>query len=426
MTRAATATRAASPAFVERVVSPGGIEAWLVEEHQVPLVALEFAFVGGSSQDPSGKAGVANLLTGLLDEGAGPYDSDAFQMRLADRAIELRFHADRDTFRGSLKTLTRHADEAFDLLRLALTEARLDATAIERVRAQVVAGLKHEANNPDSLAGRAFFAHAFPDHPYGRPVRGTIESVATLTREDVDLYRRAILARGSLAIVAVGAIDATTLGRLIDNVFGALPAKADLVAIAAAVPAGIGSRTVIDVDVPQSVVRFGGGGVARLDPDYLPAYVVNHILGGGVFTARLFREVREKRGLAYGVSTSLVPMRHAALMIGGTATKNERVGESIAVIEGEIRRLAAEGPDADELRLAKQYLIGSYALHFDTSTKIAGQLLQIAIEGLGIDYVERRNELLAAVTAQDVRRAGERLFRDDSLIVVVAGRPVGL
>lgn len=425
MSLAVAAARSAPPPTVQRVVSAGGIEAWLVEEHQVPLVAMEFAFLGGASQDPTERPGVANALSGLLDEGAGPYDSDAFQTRLADRAIELRFHADRDTFRGSLKTLVRHADEAFDLARLALSEARLDEAAIERVRAQVVASLRHEAQNPDSLAARAFFAAAFPDHPYGRPVRGTLDSVAAITRQDVERYRGAVLSRGSLRVVVVGAIDAASLGRALDRIFLALPAAAELHPVMTTAAAGLGTRVVVDVDVPQSVVRFGGEGVPRLDPDYLPAFVVNHVLGGGVFSARLFKEVREKRGLAYGVSTSLSPMRHAALFTGYTATKNERVAESIAVIENEIRSLAADGPDAEELRLAKQYLIGSYALHFDTSTKIAAQLLNIAVEGLGIDYIDRRNDLVAAVTAEDVARAGKRVL-DRSLLVVVAGQPIGV
>ncbi|GGC67363.1 M16 family metallopeptidase [Chelatococcus reniformis] len=421
-----TATRAAASPTVTRVTSPGGLEAWLVEEHAVPLVALEFAFLGGASQDPAGRPGVANLLSGLLDEGAGPHDSDAFQNLLADRAIELRFYADRDTLRGSLKALTTHLPAAIDLLRLAVNEARLDADAVARVRGQVEAGLRHELYNPDSLAGRAFFANAFPGHPYGRPTRGTIESVGAITRDDLAAYGAQALARDNLRVAAVGAISADTLAQVLDDVFGPLPAAARLTPVADVTAASPGGRQVIDVDVPQSVVRFGGRGLKRLDADYLPGYVMNHILGGGVFSARLFREVREKRGLAYGVSSSLVPMRHSALFLGGTATKNERVAESLEVIAAEIGKLAADGPDAEELRLAKQYLIGSYALHFDTSTKIAGQLLQIAVEGLGMDYIDRRNDLIEAITAEDVRRAGTRFLAPNELIVVVAGRPVGV
>lgn len=412
-----------SPASVQVVSSPGGVAAWLVEEHAVPLLALEFAFVGGASQDPAERPGVANMLSGMLDEGAGSYDSDAFQSLLADHAIELRFSADRDAFRGSLKTLVSNLPKAVELLRLALNEARLDQAAIERVRGQIEAGLRHDAANPEVLAMRAFNEMAYAGHPYGRSVRGTLDTVAALTREDLSTYRAGVLARDNLHVAAVGAVDARTLGALLDDVFGALPQASDLATVPYLELQSQGARRVIEVETPQSVVRFGAPGIARHDPDYLPAYIANHILGGGVFSARLFREVREKRGLAYSVSSALYPMRYSAMFFGGTATKNERVDESIEVIAAEIARMGAEGPDDEEVRLARQYLIGSYALHFDTSSKIAGQLLHLSLENMGVDYIDRRNDLIAAVTREDVQRAAARFLDADKLLVVTAGKP---
>lgn len=420
------AERKKSPASVQVVASPGGVHAWLVEEHAVPLLALEFAFVGGASQDPAERPGVANMLSGMLDEGAGPYDSDAFQTQVADHAIELRFSADRDAFRGSLKTLVSHLPKAVELLRLALNEARLDPEAIARVRGQIEAGLRHDASNPDVLAMRAFNETAFAGHPYGRSVRGSLDSVAAINRDDLSAFRAGVLARDNLHVAAVGAVSADVLGALLDDAFGDLPQASDLTQVAQIELQGQGVRRVVEVDTPQSVVRFGAPGVARHDPDYMAAYIANHILGGGVFSARLFREVREKRGLAYGVSSALYPMRHAAMFFGGTATKNERVAESIEVISAEIARMGAEGPDEDEVRLARQYLIGSYALHFDTSSKIAGQLLHLSLEKMGVDYIDRRNDLVASVTREDVRRAAARIFDASKLLVVTAGKPVGL
>ncbi|MGV2980017.1 M16 family metallopeptidase [Camelimonas sp. ID_303_24] len=423
---AAGAERKKSPASVQVVASPGGVHAWLVEEHAVPLLALEFAFVGGASQDPAERPGVANMLSGMLDEGAGPYDSDAFQTQLADHAIELRFSADRDAFRGSLKTLVSHLPKAVELLRLALNEARLEPEAIARVRGQIEAGLRHDASNPDVLAMRAFNEMAFAGHPYGRSVRGSLDSVAAINRDDLSALRAGVLARDNLHVAAVGAVNASVLGALLDDVFGDLPQASDLAPVAQIELQGQGARRVVEVETPQSVVRFGAPGIARHDPDYMAAYIANHILGGGVFSARLFREVREKRGLAYGVSSALYPMRHAAMFFGGTATKNERVAESIEVIAAEIARMGAEGPDEDEVRLARQYLIGSYALHFDTSSKIAGQLLHLSLEKMGVDYIDRRNDLVASVTREDVRRAAARIFDASKLLVVTAGKPVGL
>jgi zinc protease len=422
----ALAAHTNSPTQVKSVTSRGGIEAWAVESAFVPLVAVAFTFEGGAAQDPPGKAGAAQMLARLLDEGAGPYGSDAFQERLAEHAIELSFTAGPDAIGGSLKTLTAHAEEAFELLRLAVTEPRLDPDAIERVRAQTIAGLRYQANDPGSVATRRFFSEAFPGHPYGSPVSGTVESVAAVTREDlVDLHQR-LLSRGAVKVAVVGDMPSDELARRLDDVFGGLPASARLNPVPDVAMERRARRVVADLDVPQSVIRFGAPGLQWRDRDFIPAYVLNHILGGGAFTSRLFQEVREKRGLAYGVGTSLASYRRTGLIWGYTATKNERVSECLDVIVSETSRLSSEGPTDDELSKARDYLTGSYALGFDTSTKIAHQLAQIAFEDLGIDYIHRRNELVTAVTQDDVRRAAARVLGSAEMLVVVAGRPVGL
>ncbi|GGK40206.1 M16 family metallopeptidase [Salinarimonas ramus] len=413
----------APPAKVGRVITPAGIEVWHVESHVVPLVALSFVFEGGAAQDPAGKAGLAQLTARLLDEGAGPYASTAFHERLADHAIEMAFNAGPDSLGGSLKTLTRHADEAFDLLRLALSEPRFEEADIERVRAQTMAGLRYQMKDPGVAASKRFFAEAFPGHAYGTPTSGTLDTLPTIGRDDVVALHRAQAARGRLKVAIVGAIGADEVARRVDHAFGALPAEPTLAPVAPVRLSGIGDRHVVEFDVPQSVIRFATDGLPWSDPDFIPAYVLNHVLGGGAFTSRLFQEVREKRGLAYSVGSSLANFRCASMTWGFTATKNERVAEALSVISGEIDRLREEGPSADELDKAKAYLTGSYALGFDTSTKIANQLVQIAFNDLGIDYVARRNALVSAVTAEDVRRAGARMLGDGRLLTVIAGKP---
>jgi zinc protease len=418
-----TPSRAAS---VQKVVSKGGIEAWLVEDYAVPLIALEFAFKGGASQDPAGKPGAATLLAGLLDEGAGPFDANAFHRALDEDAIEISFSADRDILTGRMQTLARNSTRAFELLRLAVNEARLDAEPFDRVINQMAASLKREANDPDYVAGRTFRTLSFPEHPYGLPVRGDLTSLPSLSRSDLITLRETMFARNNLKIAVVGAIDAERLATALDDIFGALPEKAELSPVTSAEFAGMGTRQVINVDVPQSAIRFGRQGLARKDQDFIPATVVNHILGGGIFSARLFREVREKRGLAYSVYSQLVAFENGAMFTGGTSTKNERAAESIAVIENEIESLATEGPTEEELVKAQKYLIGSYALRFDTSTKIAGQLAHLQVEGFDVDYLDERNKLIAAVTMDDAKRAAKRLFGDGKLLVAVAGRPEGM
>jgi zinc protease len=410
---------------IERLVSPGGIEAWLVRDRTLPLIAMEFTVLGSADQDPPGKPGVANMATSLLDEGAGPYDGAAFHDRLERKAIELNFRAGRDYLRGTLRTLKDNRDEAFDSLRLALTEPRFDAAAMERVRAQIMSRLKRDTVSPNEMASRNWWATAFPGHPYGLPVNGTLESVPTITADDLRTYTRRVLARDTLKIAIVGDIDADAAGELLDRTFGTLPAKAELTPVTPIVPQGLGRRVVIRLDVPQAVVNFGGPGIARSDPDFMAAYIVNHILGGGSFSSRLYREVREKRGLAYGVSDSLVWLNGTALLIGSTATRADATGQTIDIIEHEIRRLAEEGPTEEELSKAKTYLKGSFALGLDTSNRIASQLVQMQLDNLGIDYIERRPDLIDAVTMDDAKRVAKRLL-DGGLLVTVVGRPEGV
>ncbi len=419
-------TKASLASRIQVVRSASGIEAWLIEDYTVPLIAMEVAMLGGSSQDPETKPGTATFLASLLDEGAGPYESSDFHDRLDDFAIELGFSASRDQISGQLRTLARHREEAFDMFRLALNEARLDAEPIERVRAQLIASVRNEANDPDAMANRAWFATAFAGHPYGRPSKGTLETLPTITRDDLVAYRSKVFARETLKIAVVGAIDAATLAVELERVFGALPAKATLTPVPVATPQAVGTRKLIDFDIPQSSIRFGAAGLLQSDPDFVTASVLNHILGGGVFSSRLFREVREKRGLAYSVSSQLAPFDHGPLHMGGTSTKNERAAESLSIIEAEITSLAQDGPNDEELDIAKKYLIGSYPLRFDTSTKLAGQLTHMQVENLGRDYMDRRNGLIDAVTREDAARVAKRLYGDGKLFVTVVGRPIGM
>jgi zinc protease len=337
----------------------------------------------------------------------------------------MRFSVTRDNLSGSVRLLRDRKDQGFELLRLALTEPRFDSESVERLRAQMISALRRETTNPNDIATRIWWKTAFPDHPYGRPTNGTLESVPLITVDDLRGFVRRVLARDKLKIAAVGDIDAPTLGRVLDEVFGKLPAHAELTAVPQTTLQGIGRRIVVDLDVPQAVLSLGGVGIARKDPDFIPAYIVNHVLGGGSFSSRLYNEVREKRGLAYGVYTYLASLDFTALFLGGTQTRADRTGDALALIEAEIARMAKDGPTEDELAKAKSYLKGSYPLSFDTSGKIASQLLRIQLDNLGIDYINKRNGLIEAVTLDDAKRAGKRLAAG-GLFVTVVGRPKGL
>ena len=411
---------------IQDVKSPGGISAWLVEEHSVPLLALRFVFDGGNSQDPAGREGLANFLTAMMDEGAGDMNAAQFQERMEELAVRMSFEDARDAFYGNFETLTANREPALEMLRLALNKPRFDADAVERIRQQLLANIAYAAKNPQTVAGNTWTATAFAGHPYGRPASGTVESVGAIKSADLETFRKRTFARDTLRVVAVGDIDAKTLGVLLDQVFGDIAPKAELTPVAPVVPKAAEKLTIVDMDVPQSVVQFGMNGLPRKDPDFMAAFVMNHILGGGGFSSRLTEQVREKRGLAYSVYSYLQPYKQAALFAGGVATKNESVKESIEVIRAELARMAKDGPTADELAGAKSNLTGSFALRFDTNAKIASQLLWMLHEEMGIAYPKERNALVDAVTMDDIKRAASRILRDDDLLVTVVGRPKGL
>lgn len=408
---------------IQTIKSPGGIEAWLVEEHAVPMMALRFAFEGGSAQDPNGKEGVANFLSAMLDEGAGDIKSREFQEQEEELAMQMRFEDAKDAFYGSVQVLTANRDKSMELLRLALTKPRFDADAVARIKQQLLANLVYAERDPDKVAAREWYAVAFAGHPYARPSNGTEATITSIGSADLEAYRKRTFAKENLKVVVVGDIDPASLGKLLDEVFGGLPAKAELTPVPATEPVSGGRQKIVEMNVPQSVAVFGLGAMPRKDPDFLPAFVLNQIVGGGGFASRLMEEVREKRGLAYSVYSYLQPFRHTSIFTGGVATRNDAIKQSLDVIRDELKRMAEDGPTEVELANAKSYLTGSYALRFDTNNKIASQLLGLYEEGYGIDYVDKRNAMIEAISMDDIKRVAKRLLKADNLIITVVGKP---
>jgi zinc protease len=325
-----------------------------------------------------------------------------------------------------MRTLTKNLDRAAELLRLAVNSPRFDEEPFERVREHMNARLRHDANDPGTLASRNWKAKSFPDHPYGQPADGTLETLARIERGDLVKAAKRGIARDQLLIAVVGAIDEKDAAALVDKAFADLPAKSELKPIPDAVFAGLGAVERIDLDVPQSTIRFGRPALKRDDPDFIPAIVAAHVLGGsGSMTSRLFREVREKRGLAYTVFGTFYSLERGAYFYGGTTTKNERARESFDVASAEIRDVALNGLNEEELEKGKTYLIGSYPLRFDTSAKIASQLVHIQLERRAPEWLVERNREIGAVTMASVKRAAHRAFGDGSLHTTVVGRPEG-
>ncbi len=410
---------------IQEVTSPGGITAWLVEEHSIPFTSLEIRFNGGANLDVAGKRGAVNLMTGLLEEGAADMDARQYAAAVESLAASFGFSTRNDSMTVSAQFLSENRPEAMALLRKALIEPNFDQVAIDRVRAQVVSGIQGALKDPDKIAGRRFSEMAFAGHAYATSRSGTLESVAGLTRDDLIAAKAATMARDRLFVGAVGDITPAELGALLDELLSDLPAVgADLPSRANYQLSG--GVTVIPFDTPQSVVVFGHEGIERHDDDFFVAYLMNTILGGSGRQSRLMEEVREKRGLTYGVYSYLQPMDYGELYMGSVASANDRVAEAIDVIRDEWVKMAEGGVTAEELDGAKTYLTGAYPLRFDGNGPIANIMVGMQITGLPVDYIATRNDKINAVTREDITRVAKRLVRPDDLRFVVVGQPEGL
>jgi len=411
---------------VERVISAGGIEAWLVRDHANPIVTMRFVFRGGSGLDPDGREGLANMVSGLIDEGASDLDSKTFRQTLEDQAIRLSFDAGRDSFGGRLTTRVKTLDEAFNLARMALNEPRFDDEPVNRIRTQILAGLRQELEDPHAIGSRALFKTLYPDHPYGRPTDGTLQTVEAITVEDMRAFVGRRFGRDNLIVGVVGDITGEQLGALLDSTFGPLPAKAASWVLPEVAPSAKGRTIVIKKPVTQSSIMFAEQGLKREDPDYYAGFVMNHILGGGSFTSRLYEEVREKRGLVYSVYSGIYPFDYSSLILANAGTANERVSETLQVVAEEWERMARDGVTGAELGDAKTFLTGSFPLRFTSSGRIAAMLVGMQVSALGIDYLDRRNGLVEAVSKDDTQRVAKRLLKTGNLITVIVGQPEGV
>jgi len=410
---------------IQEIVTPGGINAWLVEERAIPFVALELRFRGGASLDAPGKRGATNLMVGLLEEGAGDLDSRAFARRTEELAASFGYDLSDDILTISAKFLTENRDEAMALLRDSIINPRFDQVAIDRVRGQVVSIIQSDLKDPNAIAARNFDTLVYGDHPYGSSRNGTLESIAALTQEDIRAAHKASIAKDRLYVSAVGDISADELATLLDMLLGDLPETGAAMPVVAEVNLPGGTQ-VVPFETPQSVAVFAQPGIDRDDPDFFAAYLLNHILGGGGFESRLMQELREKRGLTYGVYSYLLDKDGAQIWAGSVSSANDRVAQAIDVIRAEWERIRNDGVTEAELMDAKTYLTGAYPLRFDGNGPIANIAVQMQMEGLPTDYIANRNDMVNAVTIEDINRVARELLDPSKLTFMVVGQPDGL
>ncbi len=396
---------------------------WLVSDSSAPVISINFSFDGGLLFDPSDKPGVGRLVSILLDEGAGEYNSQEFQKALSNNSISMGFTAGRDAFYGDIKTLTKNKDKAFELLNLALTQPHFNEDAITRMKNANIADIKDSLGNPKWLAARSFNGMLFKGHPYELPGYGHLKSMRTITRRDLMEFRYKQFTKEALKISIAGDISKAEALIAVRNIFSTLPMRSNLINVSNTPLQHKGKTILLEVDTPQTFISVANQGINRKDPDWHAATIMNYILGGGSFKARLMEEIRKKRGLTYGVYSSINSMKHANLIRADLSTSNEKASEALKVLKTEWQKMADKGVSAEELKDAKSYLTGSLLLGLTSTSAIASTLNSLQQNDLGYNYINKRNDKIKAVKLEDIQRVAKRLLKADELTIVMAGKP---
>ncbi|HEY8189477.1 MAG TPA: pitrilysin family protein, partial [Micavibrio sp.] len=412
---------------IQTITTPGGIQAWLVEDHSVPVISLKFAFAGaGTALDPDDKQGLVQLLSNTMDEGAGDLDSQTFQKTLADNSIGLGFSASRDDFSGGLQCLTRYSGKAFDLLRLSLTAPRFDAEPVQRMKDANISRIRTSMSDPDWMAARLMNDTAYAGHVYARNSGGTIAGLQSVTPDDLRAFAATRLARDHLLVAVAGDIKKEDLIPVLDRIFGKLPAASPKSSVPDLTVQNAGSVTLMKKDLPQTIIQMTQPGISRTDPDWQTARVMNFILGSSGFGSRLMEEVREKRGLTYGIYTGLSTLDHVNTLTLQTSTRNDKAKDVIDLIHAEWTRMKTTDVTEQELAEAKSYLIGSMPLSLTSTDNISDMMLSLMLDGLPDTYLDTVGEKISAVAIADIRRVAEKLLTPDGIVAVLVGNPADI
>ena len=412
-------------ATIQQFTTPGGISVWLVEEPSIPILSVRMAWQAGETNDPEGMEGLTSAMVYHMNEGDGDYDSQAFFKRMEELNMSFSCGASDESTYCNASMLTDNASDSFDMVALAFAEPNFEDGVFERFQRESEVSLKTRETNARYLASRARVQALYPDHPYARET--TAESLAALTQDAMRTQKDLLMVREGMLVTAVGAISPQELAPLIDKAVAGLPessetAETEDVVLAAAASAPL----TVDLPQPQSLVTFAGPAMTRDNPDFYTAVVLNYTFGGGGFDSRLMQDLRVEKGLTYGIYTQVSAQDKLQLWSGGGQTKNESAGEFIAGIKDNMTKMVDAGMTEEELADAKSYLTGSYPLGFDSNAKIAGNMMGVRLDGLPVDFFDKRNAMVEAVTLEDVNRVARDYLSPENFTFIVVGQPEGL
>ncbi len=404
-----------------------GLKIWFVHTPNIPVISAAIAFKNaGVASDPKGKSGLTMLLAELLQEGVGEMPATAYKKYLLEKNITMTIGASSDTFNIAFRSVKENAQDVFDLLKQTLTQPRFDPDAQNRAKQQILTELMQATHSENAIASDQFNQQAFPNHPYGKSLRATISELPQITVDDFKKFMADRLGRDQLVLSIAGDIDPETLKELVDKTFQPLAEKATPIDVGFVDPVCDGTVKVISMDIPQSAIIFYQPGLSRQDPDFYAAYLLSKIVGDGEFHSRLWDEVREKRGLTYGIGMDLLWHKNTHYLMGHTSTKNQSVQETLNIIKEQWRLVVEKGIREDELKFVKERLMGGYPLGFSSTGRIVALMRSYQLDGLDADFINRRNNLIEKVTLDDVNRVAKKLFQPEKLTFIVVGSPQNL
>lgn len=412
---------------IQEIKTDAGLSVWLVEDHTIPVITLHFAFENaGSAGESAENQGLARLASNTMDEGAGDLDSDAFQEELRRKVITLRFGSDRDMFGGVVQTRTETSERAFELLRLAINEPRFDEAPVERMKAANLSRIKSGLSNPNWVLARLVNDKVFEGHPYALNSGGTLSTLPSITAEDLREFADTRLGQDNLNVAIVGDITPERAKEVVDGIFSSLPKEAKVPEVEDFQPQNPGMTAMFNVAIPQTVIQAVQPALPRDSEDYYAYTVMNYVLGAGGFGSRLTKEIREARGLTYGIYTYPQYMKHTNIFTLSVATANESAGEVLDLARAEMERIREQPITQKELEETVSYLIGSFPLTLSSTGSIAELLLSMQLDDLSADYINERRAGFKAVTIEDVQRAAQEYLHPDQMTVIMVGQPQGL
>ncbi len=405
----------------EQLETKSGIKFWLVEDNSLPLVSLSFSFKGGALADGLGKEGTTNLMTSLLDEGTDGFTAENFKLSMRENGVKISFSSRKEKVEGTLQVVKSQLQEGFWLLHEAVNNPIFKTNEINKVKKQLVASIKIDESNISTLASDKFEEYFFNDKKMKRKVKGSVRSINNISRQDLIESHKKIFCRNNVYIGIAGSINKDLAKKYIDYVFGSLPLK-NTKNFQPNVSVNKGSK-IINVDSPQSTVIFGQRGVGRNDPNYFSARILNYVLGGGGFQSRLYKEVREKKGLVYSIYSYLRPYEEEGIIIGGFQTRNKTVKETMNKVIDEWKKISKNGITKNDLNDAKTYYKGSFSRNYTNTLSISKLLTVVQYYSLGEDYFKKRNQIIDQINLNEINNYASTLFDPESLYFMIVGKP---